>query len=149
MRAKQLSVDEEQTYAVVFDQGEEVVAGLTSWAAATGIRAARLTGIGGFGHVMLGFFDPAVMDYRRIPVEEQCEVLALVGDFAMSEDAEGPQLHAHVVVGLSDGAARGGHLLSGEVWPTLEVLVTQSPRYLLRRHDPHTGLALIDLDAGA
>ncbi|HEX4817337.1 MAG TPA: hypothetical protein VFV66_31735 [Nonomuraea sp.] len=46
------------------------------------------------------------------------------------------------------GAGRGGHRLEGEVWPTPEVLVEQSPRYLRRRHDPHTGLAFLDLDAG-
>ncbi|MFB4280439.1 MULTISPECIES: PPC domain-containing DNA-binding protein [unclassified Nonomuraea] len=149
MRAKQLAFDVEQTYVVVFDQGEQVVDGLTEWAARTGIRSARLTGIGGFRRVTLGFFDPEAQDYRRIPLDQQTEVLALIGDFAMAENGQAPQLHAHVVVGLPDGAARGGHLISGEVFPTLEVIVTQSPRYLRRRHDPRTGLALIDLDAGA
>ncbi|RSN14420.1 DUF296 domain-containing protein [Nonomuraea sp. WAC 01424] len=146
MRSKRLSTVEEQTYAVVLDRGDEVVESLTEWAAENGIRAARLTGIGGFRQVTLGFFDPGTLDYRRIPVDRQTEVLSLIGDFAMAEDDVRPQLHAHVVVGLPDGTTRGGHLLSGEVWPTLEVLVTQSPRYLKRRHDPATGLALIDLD---
>jgi uncharacterized protein len=148
MRVKRLSADAEQTYVVVLEPGDEVVGELTDWAHARGIRAARLTGIGGFRRVVLGFFDPSTKDYRRIPVDQQTEVLALVGDFAMAEDGRRPQLHAHVVVGLPDGAARGGHLLEGEVWPTLEVIVTQSPRYLRRRHDPTTGLALIDLDGG-
>jgi len=40
-------------------------------------------------------------DSRRIPVEEQCEVLSLIGDVA--EDRDGPSLHVHVVLGLSDG----------------------------------------------
>ncbi|MGN9837054.1 PPC domain-containing DNA-binding protein [Nonomuraea sp. H19] len=140
-----LSTLDEQTYVVVLDDGDEVVDGLTAWADEVGIRSARLTGIGGFRRVTLGFYDPSELDYRRIPVDEQTEVLALVGDFTMTEDGTRPQLHAHVVVGQADGAARGGHLLSGEVWPTLEVIVTQTPRHLRRRHDPHTGLALIDL----
>ena len=59
-------------------------------------------------------------------------------------DGEAPKVHAHVVVGLSDGAARGGHLLEGRVWPTLEVILVESPRFLRKRHDPETGLALID-----
>ncbi|MFI7705091.1 PPC domain-containing DNA-binding protein [Nonomuraea sp. NPDC049480] len=149
MRATQLSTDEEHSYAVIMEDGDEVVDGLTRWAEKHGIRAARLTGIGGFRRVLLGFFDPSTRDFRRIPVDRQTEVLALVGDFAMADDGKRPELHAHVVVGLPDGATRGGHLLEGEVWPTLEVIVTQSPRYLRRRHDPRTGLTLIDLDAGA
>jgi hypothetical protein len=59
-------------------------------------------------------------------------------------DGEEPKVHAHVVVGLSDGAARGGHLIAGRVWPTLEVVLVESPRHLRKRHDPETGLALID-----
>ncbi len=56
-----------------------------------------------------------------------------------------PQVHVHVSVAKRDGTAHGGHLLEGHVWPTLEVLVTESPTALAKRHDPETGLALIDL----
>ncbi|MFF4191051.1 PPC domain-containing DNA-binding protein [Nonomuraea sp. NPDC001831] len=145
MRSKRLSTVEEQTYAVVLDPGDEVVESLTQWAADNGVRAARLTGIGGFRQVTLGFFDPEALRYDPIPVDRQTEVLSLIGDFAMPDDDVRPHLHAHAVVGLPDGTTRGGHLLAGQVWPTLEVIVTQSPRYLRRRHDPATGLALIDL----
>jgi predicted DNA-binding protein with PD1-like motif len=48
-----------------------------------------------------------------------------------------------VVVGMRDGAARGGHLLSAIVRPTLEVIVVESPSYLARQHDPSSGLSLI------
>lgn len=54
-----------------------------------------------------------------------------------------PQLHAHVVVGKSDGSAHGGHLLSARVRPTLEVVLVESPAYLRRETDEETGLALI------
>lgn len=37
----------------------------------------------------------------------------------------------------------GGHLLRGEVWPTLEVLVTEVGPELAKRYDPETGLALL------
>jgi predicted DNA-binding protein with PD1-like motif len=49
-----------------------------------------------------------------------------------------------VVVGKSDGTAHGGHLLEAHVWPTLEVIVVESPQYLQRKYDPATGLTLID-----
>ena len=51
------------------------------------------------------------------------------------------------VVGRSDGTTLGGHLLEGVVWPTLEVIVSDSPRHLRKTHDPDTGLALINARA--
>ena len=89
----------------------------------------------------LGYFDRDQKDYRKIPITEQVEVLSLLGDVAL--DNEQPKLHAHVVVGKSDGTAHGGHLLSAHVWPTLEVILTESPSHLRRRTDRESGLALI------
>jgi uncharacterized protein len=62
----------------------------------------------------VGWFDHMAKDSRRIPVEEQCEVLSLIGDVA--EDRDGPSLNVQVVVGLSDGTTRGDHLIEGRVF---------------------------------
>lgn len=132
----------QKTFALVFAKGEEVVTSLTAFAKAEGIVSAHLTAIGAFSNVVLGYFDRTTRGYRRIPVPEQVEVLSLIGDIAL--DGAQPRLHAHVVVGLPDGTARGGHLLEATVWPTLELILVESPRHLRRRHDPETGLALID-----
>jgi predicted DNA-binding protein with PD1-like motif len=56
-------------------------------------------------------------------------------------------LHAHVVVGKRDGTAHGGHFLNGRVWPTLEMVVTETPAHLRRRKDDETSLPLIDLSS--
>ena len=79
----------------------------------------------------------------KIPVQEQVELLSLIGDIAL--DGGQPKLHAHVVVGKRDGTTRGGHLLEAHVWPTLEVIVTESPSQLTRTMDRESGLALIRL----
>jgi predicted DNA-binding protein with PD1-like motif len=79
-------------------------------------------------------------------VEEQVEVLSLVGDIAL--EGGQPRVHAHVVVGKRDGTAHGGHLLDARVRPTLEVILVQPPAHLRRRYDPDSRLALIDLDEG-
>ena len=142
MRSKLLDATGQKTFALVFDKGDEVIAGLTSFAKAEKVAAAHFTAIGAFSEVTLGYFDRARKDYKSMPLAEQVEVLSLIGDIAL--DGEAPKVHAHVVVGLSDGAARGGHLLEGRVWPTLEVILVESPRFLRKRHDPETGLALID-----
>jgi predicted DNA-binding protein with PD1-like motif len=89
-----------------------------------------------------GYFDRERKDYKKIPIKEQVEVLALTGNIALSDGQ--PKAHAHLVVGKSDGTAHGGHLLEAHVWPTLEVIVVESPRYLRRKFDRATGLTLID-----
>lgn len=145
MKAKILDQSGERTIALVFDIGDEVVATLTRFASEHNIGAARLTGIGAFSHATLGFFDWRRRDYKRIAIDEQVEVLALVGDIARDE-AGAPKLHAHVVLGKEDASAQGGHLLEAYVRPTLEVVLTESPAQLERRHDPVSGLALIRID---
>jgi predicted DNA-binding protein with PD1-like motif len=147
MREKLLHDRGEKTYALVFDPGDEVVSGLTGFAGRHRLAASHLTAIGAFSEAILGYFDRARRDYRRIPVAEQVEVLSLIGDVALKEGK--PALHAHVVLGKADGTAVGGHLLEARVWPTLEVILVESPAHLRRRHDSASGLALIDLDAPA
>jgi predicted DNA-binding protein with PD1-like motif len=86
-------------------------------------------------------------DYDKIPVRGQVEVLSLVGDITLTDKGE-PKIHVHAVLGRSDGSTRGGHLIEGRVRPTLEVVLIESPRHLRRKHDPETGLALIQCRSG-
>jgi uncharacterized protein len=132
------------TYVVVCDPGDEAVASLEQFARAERLEASQLTAVGAFERAAVGWFDRAAREYRRIPVDEQCEVLSLLGDIA--EGPDGPSLHAHVVLGLADGTTRGGHLLEGQVFPTLEVVVTETPAELRKVTRPDLGIALIDLD---
>jgi predicted DNA-binding protein with PD1-like motif len=145
MKFQTLGQDKQRTFAVVFDSGDEFIADLTSLAKEKGLGGSHFTAIGAFSDVVLGYFDREKKEYRKIPVREQVEVLSLNGDIALKDGA--PQLHAHVVVGKSDGTAHGGHILEAHVWPTLEVIVTESPKHLRRKTDDETGLALIDLIA--
>ncbi|HEV2540944.1 MAG TPA: PPC domain-containing DNA-binding protein [Frateuria sp.] len=133
-----------RTWAVVLDTGEEANACLLAFAKEQHLSAAHFTAIGAFERAVLGYFDWNSKDYKRNAVDEQVEVVSLIGDVAL-EGGE-PKLHMHAVLGQSDGRALGGHLLEGRVRPTLEVIVTQSPAHLRRRHDPASGLALIHLD---
>ena len=142
MKAMVLHEDAQKTWALIFDKGDEVVTTLTAFVQKEQVGAAHFTAIGALSEVTLGYFDRERKDYRKIPVKEQVEVLSLIGDVALT-DGE-PKIHAHVVVGKKDGTAHGGHILEARVWPTLELVLTQSPRTLARRSDPVSGLALID-----
>lgn len=145
MKAKQIHEERgEKTFALVFDTGDEVVGGLTEFAKDNDLDAARFTAIGAFSDLTLGFFEWERKEYKEIPINEQVEVLSLVGDIALKEDGE-PQVHPHVVVGKADGTAHGGHLLEAHVRPTLEVILIESPGHLHKKTDEETGLALISI----
>jgi hypothetical protein len=141
MHARLIDDDQAKTYALILETGDEVMASLQAFAVRHRLSASHFTAIGAFSDAVLGFFDLRARDYRPILVEEQVEVLSLVGDVAL-EDGR-PKVHAHVVIGDWRGNARGGHLLKARVRPTLEVIITETPAHLHRRHDPASGLALI------
>lgn len=136
----------QRTFALVFETGDEAMAGLERFAREHRLSAAQFTAIGAFARATLAYFRWDRKDYSEIPIDEQVEVLALTGDVSLAEDGA-PKVHAHVVVGKSDGTAHGGHLKAGEVRPTLELIMTESPAHLRRRHDPASGLGLIDANA--
>lgn len=135
----------QKTFALVFNTGDQVMAGLKSFAQEQHLAASHFTAIGAFKEVSLGYFDWEKKDYLKIPVREQVEVLSLVGDVTINDDK--PNIHAHVVLGKRDGSTCGGHLLEAEVRPTLEVTLTESPAHLERRFDKEAGLALISLES--
>jgi predicted DNA-binding protein with PD1-like motif len=132
-----------KTYALVYEKGEEFVSALEHFTEQHKLSASHFTAIGAFSDAVVGFFDRKEMDYLKIPVKEQVEVLSLNGNITLSD--KGYKVHAHAVLGKADGSTIGGHILEAHVWPTLEVMVEESPKHLLRKTDLETGLALLDL----
>ena len=133
-----------RTFILVLDPGEEALGALTQFAVKQEIFGASLTAIGAFERATVGWFDLQSKTYKKIPVQQQCEVLSVIGDVAAGEDGK-PSLHVHAVLGLSDGSTRGGHLVEGIVLPTLEATLVETPAHLRRTKRPEFGIALIDL----
>ena len=143
MKSKLVQDGRERTFVLVLDAGDEIVATLLAFAEEYRLAGSHFTGIGAFERATLGFFKVDRKDYKRIPIREQVEVISLVGNIARDEAGK-PKVHAHVVLGKSDGTAHGGHLLEGWVRPTLEVVLVESERHLRRKMNPQLGIPLID-----
>jgi predicted DNA-binding protein with PD1-like motif len=129
-------------YAVIFYQGDEAFSGLLEFAEKYHITSAHFTAIGAVSGATLGWFDPQRKMYKKIPVQGQHEVIGMSGDIAVYQGK--PVVHAHMMVGASDGTTQGGHLLAAYVSPTLEVMVAVEPVAMQKHLDPDTGLTLID-----
>lgn len=134
--------DGKRVFSVVLDAGDEAFACISRFADDHAITAASITAIGAFQTATVGFFDVEAKTYLDIPVDEQSEVLSLIGDIAEGDDGRA-SLHLHAVLGLRDGSTRGGHLLRATVRPTLEVIVTEMPGHLRRRKVEALGIALL------
>lgn len=145
MRTKLLDEREGlRTFAVVMDKDDEAMAELGNFAREREVTGAGLTAVGAARQGLLGYFDADEMVYQDIPLSGQAEVLTFVGDIAVQGSA--PALHVHAVFGFRDGSTLGGHVQRLHVWPTLEVIVTETPSHLAKRVDEETGLALISTD---
>jgi uncharacterized protein len=131
-----------KTYAVIFETGDELAAGLSRFAQEQKLAGSSFKAIGALSSVKLGWFDWKTKKYvPSVVLDEQVELVSLIGDVAL--DNGKPQVHSHVVVAKADGTAHGGHLIEAHVRPTCEVLLTESPKHLQKQFDAESGLALI------
>jgi hypothetical protein len=131
-----------RTYALIFETGDEIASNLKRFARENSLAGSSFKAIGALSDVKVGWFNWDSKKYETAAeIHDQVEVLSLIGDIALHDG--GPEVHAHLVVGKKDGTAHGGHLLEAHVRPTLELILTESPEPLQKRHDPESGLALI------
>jgi hypothetical protein len=135
--------DETRVWILVLAQGEEAKRALLEFANQEKIESASFVALGAFARATIAYFDWQVKKYKDIAIDEQVEVITLVGDI-VPDDKGRASLHAHTVLGRCDGSTRGGHLQKGHVRPTLEVTVTEMPAHLRRHKHPELGLALIE-----
>jgi predicted DNA-binding protein with PD1-like motif len=142
VRAKVLRDGEARVHALVFEVEDEAIATLTSFAEERGIEAAQFTAIGAFREAVIAFFDWDSRSYEEIPVDEPVEVAAMTGNVARKDGAV--RVHAHVVLGRRDGSALAGHLVSGRVRPTLEMMFVEERANLVRTIDEASTLPLLD-----
>ena len=105
MRHKRLE-ERPRTYALIFETGDELAAGLKRFAREQKLGGSSFKAIGAFSRVKLGWFHWETKRYETsVDLDEQVELLSLIGDIAV-KDGE-PQVHAHVVIGRRDGTAHG------------------------------------------
>jgi uncharacterized protein len=132
------------TFILVFETGDELAKGLLDFANQASLSAASFKAVGALSSVRLGWFSWENKQYEpSVTLDEQLELLSLIGDVALKDGK--PVVHAHAVIGRRDGTAQGGHLLEAHVRPTCEVILTESPVHLQKQIDPQSGLALIRL----
>src|SRR5262245_2191669 len=123
--APQMKVTESTGPAHVFDvaftTGDEILSGLADLAIKHNITSGYVTGLGGLSTALLGFGDPPINAFRRIPVDENSELVSLTGHIQTRDGV--PVVHLHAIVALKDGSTKAGHVFEAKVAPIAEISV--------------------------
>src|ERR1700733_4252215 len=129
-----------KTFVLIFETDDELAATLKQFASDQNLSDASFKAIGALSYAKLGWFNWDSKKYEpSVVLDEQLELLSLIGDIALKGGK--PEVHAHAVVGKRDGSAHGGHLLEARIRPTCELVLTESPSHLKKEYDTQAGIA--------
>jgi hypothetical protein len=131
-------------YIARLEPGEEIVSSLSSFVKAQGLANATIQGIGAATELTIGYFERAKKSYVKKTLVGEYEVLSLSGTISYFEG--NPWVHAHVVVSDPEFGVVGGHLFSGKVTVTIELVLTVSQKKIERKEDVQTGFKYMDLE---
>jgi predicted DNA-binding protein with PD1-like motif len=123
--------------------GEHAADGVMAVLKKENVGYATLTGLGAVRWARLAYWNSATREYEPHDIEEQLEVVSLVGNVTL-RDGE-PFLHWHVSLGRHDLTLLGGHFLDATVHPNFEVWLQVESSPIHRRVEADSGLALMDL----
>src|ERR1700692_4540292 len=107
-----------KTFILVFETGD-AAKGLLEFADQEKLSAASFKAVGALSSVRLGWFSWESKQYEpSVTLDEQVELLSLIGDVAVKDGK--PAVHAHAGIGRRDGTAHRGHLIEAHIRPTCE-----------------------------
>lgn len=133
----------ENRYQVRFESGESVMEPLLRWLETENVRFATMFGIGAVAGAHVSYWNAATREYEPHELDEQLEVVSLIGNVTIREGA--PFLHIHVSLGRRDLSILGGHLNDLVVHPNLEITVEPEATEVQRVIDEGSGLWVMQL----
>lgn len=105
------------------------------------VRTAQVEAIGGVRALRLAYYNHETKKYEEHDFDEFLEVTSLLGNITVKDGK--PFLHVHGTFGRRDLSVVAGHVMSGTVFPLLELVVTPTSNRAVRRFDEEVGLNVI------
>jgi predicted DNA-binding protein with PD1-like motif len=133
----------EEAYLIRLHKDESVFASLKKFCAEEKIQCGTFNGIGALKNCELGFYHLDKKEYERKMFTEEAELLSLVGNVSLLENK--PFLHIHTILGASDFSTYGGHLFSGDVAVTAEIIFRPLNLEIHRGFEGEIGLNLLQM----
>jgi hypothetical protein len=133
----------DNTFLIRLERGEEIHAVLKAFCQQHGISAGWLTGIGALMQAELGYFHRDRMEYSWKVIETDHELTSLMGNISLKEGE--PWLHLHATLSDEQFQVTAGHLKSGVISVTGEIILHPLPGPIIRTFDPVFNSFLLDL----
>jgi len=117
-----------RTFFLKVEEGENPFRAIEDLVTSLGVKAAKITGIGGVEWARIGVFSPSEKKYYTIDVEAQpgrvIEVVSLAGNTILGPDNRA-YTHLHVTLATANDQVYAGHLVDARVNPFLEVFIEE------------------------
>jgi predicted DNA-binding protein with PD1-like motif len=134
-------IKDDNAYVLRFDIGEEVVQELLAFCGTERITAGWINMLGATNNVVLSYYNLATKQYEDHAIQEDLEVVGVVGNVGLLEGK--PALHLHGTFADKDLKTAGGHIKSLIVSATIEVHLVRLAGVISRSYDSKTGLNLM------
>lgn len=140
-------LSEKSNRILLFEQGEDVMVELKSYAKQHQIKSAWINLLGACGEVTLAYYDFHTKTYEKHVIREDLEILGVMGNIAQMNGE--PALHLHGTFGKRDLSVIGGHIFSIIVSASGETHLQLFDEKIDRRFDEMTGLNLMQCAVSA
>jgi len=125
---------------VRLEPGEDIIEQLMEVISEYDIKLGKVSGIGACDMVTIGNFDVKKQDYHKETFEGSFEITSLTGNISQMNGA--PYLHLHITLGDREMRVCGGHLNSGRISATAEIVIDIYNGDIDRYKDEQSGLNL-------
>ncbi len=133
----------DDTYIVRLERGEEIHTSLRAFCQQQGITAGWINGIGAVMQAELGYFHRDRKEYSWRQITTDQELTSLMGNISLKEGEI--WLHLHATLSDENFHVTAGHLKSGVISVTGEIILHPLPGTVNRQLDPAFNSFLLDL----
>ena len=133
-------------YLIRMYPGQEILSSLIQFAKEKNIISGVIEGIGGVNKIEIGFFNLTTKEYERKVIEEDLELVSLLGNLSYVDGQ--PFIHAHGTFGNAQYQAIAGHCFSLEISVTAEIHLVTFSNKIERSLDSSMRVNLLDLGSG-
>ncbi|MCS7165266.1 MAG: DNA-binding protein [Candidatus Calescibacterium sp.] len=108
---------------VRIDRDEEVISTLFKVSSQLRLESGFFQGIGAVKKALISFYDYQTKSYLDKEINQEMEVLSLLGNISYHYADDKPFVHAHIVLSDRNFNLIGGHLKEAIVGVTLEIVI--------------------------
>jgi len=130
-------------YYVVLEKDEEIISKIKEFAKYQNVKGGSIKGIGTLKDPELGFFDLNKKEYKKQIFKGDFELLSMDGNISTLNDEL--IIHIHALISDSEFRTLGGHLFSGKITGTAEIIIDYYGEKLKREHCNESNLNLLKI----